>query len=329
MSDLNLIVTIDTEEDDWSDYAREADSLENIGRIPNLQHLFEEYGIRPTYLISYPVAKDPRAASVLRDIVERGRCEVGTHCHPWNTPPFEETINKKNSMLCNLPAELQFRKLQVMHDAIRESIGITPVSFRAGRWGFGREVGWNIVRLGYRVDSSVTPFVDWSAHQGPDFSAWEPFVAPYPIDQNDSGGDNPVLTEMPTTIGFLQGDIRRAGRVDRALRRSIAGRIGVIGLLDRIGVLNKVWLSPEVSTSSQMIRLTNACRGIGCRYVNMTFHSPSLVGGLTPFVRSCSEEKTFLRKIEEYLQFVRKERIESILLSEVPEPNGPGEAEEL
>jgi hypothetical protein len=184
-------------------------------------------------------------------------------------------------------------------------------------------VARNIVRLGYLVDTSVTPFVNWKHQHGPDFSAWEPFLSRYPLGGNGSGESGTMLTEMPATIGFLQRDIRRAGRFDRFLRKSIVGRMGIIGLLDKVRLLNKVWLSPEVSTASEMIRLTSACREVGCRYVNMTFHSPSLVGGLTPFVRTGGDERMFIRRVEEYLRFVRDEKIGSTLLSEVSDSANP------
>ena len=42
------------------------------------------------------------------------------------TPPYEECLNSYNSMLCNLPATLQFEKLQRLHEAIQNEFEISP-----------------------------------------------------------------------------------------------------------------------------------------------------------------------------------------------------------
>jgi hypothetical protein len=49
----------------------------------------------------------------------------------------------------------------------------------------------------------------------------------------------------------------------------------------------------------------------------MSFHSTSLVAGLSPFVPSKEEERLFLKKIAVYLSFIRDAGIGSIVLSDV------------
>ena len=172
---MKLIVTIDTEEDNWSRYSATDNPVKNIERLPHLQSLFDIFGVKPTYLVSYPVATSPRSVDILRGFLDEGKCEIGMHCHPWNTPPFEEEINNYNTMLCNLPEELQYKKMENLHKMILRNFGIVPVSFRAGRWGFNQGVARALCRLGYRVDTSVTPFENWVIYQGPDFSGFDPF----------------------------------------------------------------------------------------------------------------------------------------------------------
>jgi hypothetical protein len=82
----------------------------NVYRLPTLQKLLNEFGIVPTYLLTYPVVRDPHAVGILREIFDAGECEIGTHCHPWNTPAAWEPLNKYNSMLCNLPSDSAVRK---------------------------------------------------------------------------------------------------------------------------------------------------------------------------------------------------------------------------
>ena len=173
---MKLIITIDTEEDDWGAYKYSRNALENIKKISVLQKIFEEYKVIPTYLITYSVANNVESAVLFKKILGMGRCEIGAHCHPWSTPPFIERTSERNSMLCNLPSDLQYQKLEILHDTIFKKVGIEPKSFRAGRWGFNAVVADNLCKLGFKVDTSETPYCDWSMYHGPNFS----FTAPTP-----------------------------------------------------------------------------------------------------------------------------------------------------
>jgi hypothetical protein len=316
---MKLIVTIDTEEDDWGNFSAPRFSVENIGQIPELQQMFDEFKVRPTYLITYPVATDAVSVSVLRKISAAGQCEIGTHCHPWSTPPVEEKTNEKNSMMCNLPADLQYRKLACLHETITKNFNVVPVSFRTGRWGYGKEVASSLDRLGYRVDSSVPPFTNWTKYYGPDFSmiSLEPYYFnPEEIFKPDPRGR---MLEVPATIGFTQGNFRRCNDLFRAFQKRPLSRLHLIGVTDRLRLLNRVYLSPEVSTADQMIALTRRLVQMKIPFVNFFFHSPTLLAGCSPFVRSDTERKQFLARIREYLVFTAEKGIRSITLSEARE----------
>ena len=85
---MHLLVGIDTEGDNqWSAEARMNQRFENIYALPRLHALFARHGVRPTYVITYPVAKDPQSAGVLRALRDGGDCEIGGHHHAWETPP--------------------------------------------------------------------------------------------------------------------------------------------------------------------------------------------------------------------------------------------------
>ena len=62
-----LLVGIDTEGDNqWDAAARANQRFENIYALPRLHALFARHGIRPTYVVTHPVASDPRSADILR-----------------------------------------------------------------------------------------------------------------------------------------------------------------------------------------------------------------------------------------------------------------------
>ena len=42
--------------------------VRNAERLPALQALFDEYGVRPTYLVTHEMATRPESAAVLREL---------------------------------------------------------------------------------------------------------------------------------------------------------------------------------------------------------------------------------------------------------------------
>ena len=310
---MKLIVTIDTEEDNWGSYNPTGNTVENIGYIREIQELFDKYNVKPTYLLTYPVATDDNSVSLLRGIMERGGCEIGTHCHPWNTPPFKEQTGPKNSMLCNLPSNLQYEKIRNLHETIRDRFDITPLSFRCGRWGLSEQVLINLTRLGYKIDTSVTPYTNWTAYYGPDMSRYTP--EPFKFTNGKDNLDHPLL-EIPATVGFLQSNFAASNLIFDMAGLFPFRSFRIRGILDMLRMVNKVWLSPEQSDGKAMIALGKRMLKNKYQYLNMVFHSSTLKSGLTPFVKTRDDERKFLRRIEDFLIFSSDTGIESIKLCE-------------
>jgi hypothetical protein len=149
-----LIVVIDTEEEfDWSaEPDSEANHVSAMAHIDRVQNIFNEYGIHPCYVIDYPIASQPEGYRLLKQFAENGQCEIGAHLHPWVNPPFQEELSKPNTYPGNLPYALEREKLLILRDKITENFGLTPIAYKAGRYGFGpntatimQELGFNIV----------------------------------------------------------------------------------------------------------------------------------------------------------------------------------------
>ena len=310
-----LAITIDTEEDNWGEYDRPAYTVENQRRIPRLQELFSERGVRPTYLISYPVAASALGVEVLAKIAQRGFCEIGSHPHPWNTPPIEEDRTRFNSFIHHLPPDLQYRKLKTLHDTIVTNFGVVPTTYRSGRWGFSEDVARQLIALRYTVDTSISPGFDWRQYEGPDYSAWpcEPFT--YRL---QASGPGESLLEVPATIDFVQRPRDFASATYRAVRSSVPGGSRVLGLLGRIGLLNLVSISPEIDTLPRMIRLAKAMQRRGAQVVNMFFHSPTLLEGCSPYVGTAAQLEAFLDRIDGFLAFAQSAGMQPVTMSELP-----------
>jgi len=297
---MYLTVTIDTEEDNWGEFARSSYTVENLRQIPRLQELFDRYDVRPAYLISHPVATSSEGVTILGSFQQAGRCEIGAHPHPCNTPPLEEEPTEINSYICNLPSTLQYRKIETLTRAIEANFGVRPTTYRSGRWGFSEEIAGHLIQLGYRVDTSVFPVWNW--RPGPDFTHFshEPFVYEAPC---QSGGTCRLL-EIPASVDFLQSNRDLANSVFHSIDRLPLGGV-VLGGLKRLRALNRVCLSPEVAEVPDMIRLANTIARRGGRVVNFFFHSPTLLAGCTPFTRTAADVADFVARIEGFLAFAR------------------------
>lgn len=311
---MDFVITIDTEEDNWGWSDTSAPGTTNIDRIPRMQELFDSFGVKPTYFLSYPVATSKRCIGVLSKIFREGRADIGTHCHPWNTPPFEELRSERNSMLCNLPADLQYKKIEVLHKTIQDSFGISPTMFRAGRWGFSWEMATVLRELGYTVDSSMTPYTDWSRYHGPDFSYVSP--DPFLFVADDGSAARPTLMEVPAGVGYLQGHSDMCQRIHKFLTRKGVKAFGFAGILARCRIMNKAWFSPEVADDKIMKRLAAAMEKENRTLINLTFHSTSLKEGLSPFVKTSEELKRFFKTMHEFLRFIKETHVRPIRLNE-------------
>lgn len=302
-----LFITIDTEEDLWDKWNRRDNSVENVSFLPQLQKILDQFGAIPTYLVNYPVVTNPKACEILQRLHDRDSCEIGGHIHPWNTPPFQEEISSRNSMICNLTKDLAYQKLENLTNEIENRIGIKAKSFRAGRWGFGPSVARCIHELGYMIDTSITPFSDWTTADGPDFSDAQNEYYRFKPDDIFTKTSNGPLLELPPTIGFFRDYFGKSGQIRKLILNSFTAKIRLIGILDKLGLLNLRWLSPEHSSGSDMIKLARSFVSNGQKFLNMSFHSPSLIPGKSPYVQNESDLAILINRIKTFLAFAVKE----------------------
>jgi hypothetical protein len=309
-------ISIDTEEDDWGRYVFEGASTRNIAHLVELQELLGSHGARPTYLVNRPPLLDSGAVDVLGKLAATPGVEIGAHCHPWNTPP-NTGEGVEHSMMFRMDAASNQAMIREITNRIQSELGVRPTTFRAGRWGWGRTVAEGLAAEGYRVDSSVSPLIDWRPFGGPDYTdapsdAYR-FHPARPFHPDPSG----PLVELPTTVGFLRGDDARLGPLRARLERAVAHGFGLIGALDRLGVMARRWLSPEVTSGRSMIRLAENLVAHGRRRLDMTFHSCTLLPGATPFVRDASDRKRLLSDIRAFLRFADEAGFEFRTLGEL------------
>jgi len=300
---VHVIVSIDTEEDNWH-RSRHDVTVENIREVRPLGAFLQRLGVRPTYFTTYQVAKDPRAVDVLREACDGGAGEIGAHLHPWNTPPLLEPFVPRNSMLKNLPAGLQLAKLRHLTTALEDAFDFTPQIFRAGRYGLGRDTVAALACCDYRVDSSVSPFVNLEAiDDGPTFVG-APFM-PYrlapdrDVRQHAPGG---ALLEIPLSSGFTRGPFHVWGPARRALDAPPFRWFHLAGLAAHAGLVKRVVLCPELASVADMLTLSRRLLEHGARHLQLSWHSPTLTPGLSPFAATSADVKRLYASVEAYLE---------------------------
>jgi hypothetical protein len=84
-------------------------------------------------------------------------------------------------------------------------------------------------------------------------------------------------------------------------------RLRMGGVLARLGLLERIRLSPEGMTIEEAKRLVRSMLAAGHLSFVLTYHSPSLAPGNTPYVRSPAELDRFLRWLDEFYTFFREE----------------------
>jgi hypothetical protein len=276
-----VAVFVDTEEEfDWNmPPSREARSTGAAESLPIIHKRLKSYGVRPIYLIDHPIATDLRCVATLREFQDSGECTVGTQLHPWVNPPFEEELTGRNSYAGNLPIALERAKLIRLTDTIEAAFGKRPEVYRAGRYGVGPNTASLLAELGYRADVSVRSLFDYSGEGGPDFSR----TGPVPYRVGTTG-----LVEIPLTAVYV-GALRRHGALYRA-----AGHVPRLrGVLDRTGLIGRVALTPEGMPLAEVRDAVDRLLDDGLQLFSISFHSPSVEPGNTPYVRNARDLDLF------------------------------------
>jgi hypothetical protein len=269
---------------------------EGIAR--RLQPLFRSYGAKPTYLLSPEVIRDAKSADALSRLGTEA--ELGTHLHgelaePGAFVPDETTVFQRD-----YPSDVEEKKLAYLTGLFRDTFGRSPSSFRAGRFGIGPSSIGILESLGYAVESSVTPFMDWS-DKAPGLSFALSPTQPYHPDAGEPSrvGSSEIL-EVPVTI-----------------RPRTMQRLPVVGKH-----VDPRWLRPTRTTGPAMIALAReeaAAAPAGKPVVlNAMFHNVEIVAGASPYAATDREARKILERLGALLAFARSAGIPVIGLSDVP-----------
>lgn len=288
-----FLVTIDTEGDDLWSRPRDI-TCRNARFLPRFQALCERYGLKPTYLTNYEMARDPAFAEFARDALRRGAAEVGMHLHAWHSPPHHPLTPDDHACapyLIEFPLPVMRAKVRVMTDLLEETFGRKMVSHRAGRWALDARYARLLDEAGYGVDCSVTPHVDWGAARGATRGGadYRHFPAePYRIDLDriDRPGDSGLL-ELPMSVRP-----RRFDPTARSRRRLP----GLGRVLDRLAGLD--WLRPNGRNRAAMVALARRLSAGDAAYAQFMLHSSELMPGGSPYFPDADDVERLFADME-------------------------------
>jgi hypothetical protein len=290
-----LIVVIDTEEEfDWNKPVdRNSISVVSMQYINRVQDIFDEYGIKPCYVIDYPIASQEESYQHLVEIYKENRCEIGAHLHPWVTPPETEKLIPKNTYPGNLERALEYEKLENLTHVILQNFDFKPTIYKAGRYGFGPNTEAILKQLGYQIDLSYCPSFNHGIDGGPDYS--EAIAEPFWFD------DDKKLLEIPISGTFV-GSAGAASKAIFELAQRYK-RFKLPGILSKLGIVDRLVLTPEGYTHAEHVKITQSLYRKGVRTFTWSFHSPTVMPGNTPYAKNEQEVIKFLDSFRQYFDY--------------------------
>lgn len=302
-----VLLTVDTEEEfDWNQpFRRDGYGLEHVREIPRFQESCEELGASPVYLVDWPIATDPRAIEVIGDAVKRGKAEVGVQLHPWVNPPFDEEVNARNSYAGSLPKELEAAKFMKLRDQIESAFGTAPQIYRAGRYGLGPNSAELLKQAGITVDTSVRSLFDYSAQHGPNYANHP--LAPYWVDAERE------LLELPVTTAYW-GILRQLGIPLQRLQRFAPT---LYAAFSKLRLLERIALTPEGVTSEEAIRGIDIALDDQLPLLVLSFHSPSLAPGFTPYSETNADVEALYDWFRSVYAYLKQRGVRTTTVTEV------------
>ena len=283
-----VCVSIDTECDHDPNWVRSNplrfDSI--CEGLPNrLQPAFADVGAVPTYLLTVEVLEDADSVAALTQL--QGEYEYGTHLHAAFIEPEKKFYDYAGvdspDFQCSYPAQVEFDKLANLGELFERTLGYRPTSFRAGRYGASAQSVNSLDKLGYKVDTSVTPHLRWQepnatvdfrrAPEQPYFPSSACLSTPAPYDKGR-------ILEVPVSV---------KPRLFRDPR----------------------WFRPWFASVEQMKQVfryqlkRHADKPV--LVVNMMFHSMEVIEKASPYPQSADDVKRFIDDMRDALAWCAQE----------------------
>lgn len=282
-----FLITIDTEGDNlWEKPS--SITAKNAEYLFRFQELCEEYGFKPTYLTNYEMASSKVFIEFARDVIKSNTGEIGMHLHAWNSPPLIPLTKddfKLQPYLIEYNEEVIRQKVEYMTKLLEDTFQIGISSHRAGRWGFNEYYAKILEELGYKVDCSVTPLINWNSQKGvswgrggTDYSSFPDKAYFLDLSNVSKEGKSRIL-EVPMTItstdSMLSKEINNKFKNKKTLRK-FANRL----------FPSFYMLRPSGKNLHRLLRIIDKTIENGKDYAEFMIHSSELMPGGSPTFKS-------------------------------------------
>ncbi|MBY0536919.1 MAG: hypothetical protein K2P88_13805 [Chitinophagaceae bacterium] len=313
-----LTITIDVEPDCSSDWTYSSPlTFTGVEKgIKDILHpLFIKYDLVPTYLLNNVVIENEASVAVLREL--EGAYELGTHLHPEFIAPeksFDNYAGKKaRANCCDYPNDIEEGKLNAITDLFESKFGYKPIVFRAGRFAAGVNTIRVLKKLGYKVDTSVTPHIKWDDHTRKNICDFK--NAP---EQPYFMTDFSMIEKSKLSEGILQIPVSIALQKIPYWKEWL---FSLGGLRRKPYYFKRTWLRPSFFGDKELQKLVKqyqfTYQGEEIIVYNMMFHNIEVMPGINPYAPTQKDCDQILAAMESFFAFCKEEGIRGISTEEL------------
>ncbi|MDD7886235.1 hypothetical protein [Flavivirga sp. 57AJ16] len=322
MAKIYFAITIDTECDKGANWkVKQPLRFLNIynGLVNNLQPIFDKYKVKATYLLSPEVMMDKESVTVFKGL--GNKVELGTHLHSeFIEPQANFNSESTNYYQKDFKPDIEEKKLENLTHLFEKKFGYNPLSFRAGRFGISNYSLQFLQKLGYKVDSSVTPDMYWKSKNGNSVNFMGSLYQPYYPESTDfrKAGYMDIL-EVPVTLIN-----RRLRKLPPIFKRYISFTKSYHHIIFNYitGFSKPVWLRPTYSNIKTMKMITNDFVSMAKEkdvFLCMMFHSNEFEVNTSPYSLTKKSMNRIIKRLDGYLEWVTSNKeVCFVGLSEIP-----------
>lgn len=282
----SFIVTVDTEGDDLWNWSNGKEITSNNSKyIPRFQELCEKYGVKPVYLVNYEMAMDNFLVNYLKPKFHEGKCEIGMHCHAWNTPPeyIIEERYKGNPYITEYPVEIMYQKMKYMTEILEKKFEKKILSHRAGRWASNKDMFLILKKLGYKVDCSWVSHMNMLSIEG----------STTRIGFDYTGIENKVYEPIEGIIEVPMTSIKLHHCEGVSLRSKIK----------HIILGEQVWLRTAVASVNLIKQAIDKLNDMDSEYIEFMIHSSELMPSGSPYFKDTESVERHFKALSEIFSY--------------------------
>lgn len=294
-----FIITVDTEGDNiWSYLPKRgrllAPETKNAIYLPRFQQLCETYQFYPTYFVDFEMVKSSEFIRFGKDVLKRNKGEIGMHMHAFSTPPFYELSDLRGRGLAfagEYPSKILYQKMEYMTKTLQDTFQIEISSHRGGRWYLDNRILRILDRLGYLVDCTVTPGINWQSIHGQTGLSKGSDYRRYKSRKYQIRDSN--LWELPVTIlNKITIDFSEENNFPIKTR--------------------KIWLRPNNKNLKDMIWLVDNNYKGSVNYIEFMIHSSELMAGGNPNFKTVEDIDKLYKQMEVLFSYLKKKGYQGI-----------------